>query len=147
MRTIDVSTTIEAPPEAVWSILAAGERYADWNPFITRVDGAFSPGARPTVRIAPPGRRAMTFRPIVTDATPQERLAWSGTLGVRGLCDAAHEFRLEAQSDGTTVLTQRETFRGLLVPLLSGMLEPTRRGFAAMNAALRARAERAVASR
>lgn len=147
MRTIEVTTTIDAPAATVWSILITGDAYEDWNPFITAVAGTCEVGARPTVRIAPPGRRAMSFRPTVTDATPELRLAWTGRLGMRGLCDAQHEFRLDATPAGTTVLTQRETFRGLLVPLLGGMLEPTRRGFEAMNTALRERAEQSMAAR
>lgn len=147
MRTIDVTTTIHAPASTVWSILVTGDAFHEWNPFITAVSGALEEGARPRLRIAPPGRRAMVFRPLVTDATPERRLAWTGALGVRGLCDAQHEFRLEARPDGTTVLVQRETFRGLLVPLLGGMLDPTRRGFEAMNTALRDRAEQSLATR
>lgn len=147
MRTIEVTTPIDAPPAAVWSILVAGDAYEEWNPFITAVAGAFELGARPRLRIAPPGRRAMGFRPIVIDATPGLRLAWVGKLVVRGLCDAQHEFRLEAAPDDTTVLVQRETFAGLLVPLLGGMIEATRGGFEAMNTALRERAERTPAAR
>ena len=147
MRTIEVTTTISAPAATVWSILVRGDAYQEWNPFITAVSGALEDGGRPRLRIAPPGRRAMTFRPLVTDATPERRLAWTGSIAVRGLCDAQHEFRLEPLPDGSTVLVQRETFRGLLVPLLGGMLEPTRRGFEAMNTALGERAEQSLAAR
>jgi hypothetical protein len=145
MVTIEESTAIRASQATVWEILTSGDAYAHWNPFIEVVSGGLREGARPTLRIAPPGRRAMTFRPLVFDATPQVRLAWAGKLGVRGLCDAEHEFRLEAVAANMTLLTQRETFRGLLVPMLRGMLEPTRKGFESMNAALRERAEQAAA--
>ena len=145
MATIEESTLIGAPRATVWEILTSVEAYRHWNPFIELVSGRLREGARPTLRIAPPGRRPMTFRPLVVDATPQVRLAWVGKLGMRGLCDAEHEFRLEAVAGDMTLLTQRETFRGLLVPMLGGMLEPTRRGFESMNAALRERAEQAAA--
>jgi hypothetical protein len=58
-----------------------------------------------------------------------------------GLSDAHHEFRLTPAPGGRTQLVQRETFRGVLVPLLGGMLEPTRQGFEAMHEALRQRVE------
>ena len=141
MRTIEARTIVDAPLIAVWRVLSAGQQYADWNPFITVVDGELVAGSRPTLRIRPPGRRASTFRPLVTHASPEAGLRWLGHLMVPGLCDADHQFHLTPLPDGGTQLVQRETFRGLLVPLLTGMLEPTRQGFEAMNEALRQRVE------
>ena len=70
MRTIEATEVIDAPPSVVWEVLVTGEDYAEWNPFITEVSGEFVPGARPRLRIAPPGKPGMTFRPRVLDATP-----------------------------------------------------------------------------
>jgi hypothetical protein len=139
MRTIESTTVIDAPLTDVWEVLSDGHQYGEWNPFITSVSGAFQRGARPTLRIAPPGKRAMTFRPRITDASPDRGLRWEGHLVLPGLCDAEHEFVLTPESPGRTRVTQRETFRGVLVPVLGGMLEPTRQGFDAMHEALRHR--------
>jgi hypothetical protein len=141
MRTIEATTVINAPLTAVWRVLGDGQQYVDWNPFITVVTGDLAPGSRPTLRITPPGKRGSTFRPRVVHASAEEGLRWLGRLILPGLCDADHEFRLTPSADGRTQLVQRETFRGVLVPLLAGMLEPTRQGFEAMNAALRQRVE------
>jgi len=141
MQTIEATTVIDAPLTAVWRVLSDGQQYADWNPFITVVAGDLAPGSRPTLRITPPGKRGSTFRPRVVHASAEEGLRWLGRLILPGLCDADHEFRLTSTVDGRTQLVQRETFRGVLVPLLGGMLEPTRHGFEAMNAALRQRVE------
>lgn len=141
MPTIEATTLIDAPLSAVWEVLAAGQQYADWNPFITVVAGELVPGSRPVLRITPPGKRPSTFRPRVVSTSPGEGLRWLGRLVLPGLCDANHEFHLTPAPGGYTHLVQRETFRGVLVPLLTGMLEPTRRGFKAMNIALRHRVE------
>jgi hypothetical protein len=141
MRTIEATTVINAPLADVWRVLIAGDQYAHWNPFIQVVSGDLAPGSRPTLRITPPGKRSSTFRPRVVQASPEAGLRWLGQLVLPRLCDADHEFRLAPTPDGRTQVTQRETFRGLLVPLLAGMLEPTRQGFEAMNSALRQRAE------
>ena len=51
-------------------------------------------------------------------------------------------FRLSPTTRGGTRFVQREEFRGLLVPLLwSSVSRNTQRGFEAMNAALKERAE------
>jgi hypothetical protein len=139
MRTIESTATIDATPTQIWDVLSAGEQYADWNPFITSVDGPLTVGSRPTLRIKPTGRSGMTFRPRVTHASPETGLRWRGRLFLPGLCDAEHQILLERESETRTRLVQRESFRGVLVPLLSGMLEPTRQGFDAMHGALRRR--------
>jgi len=59
---------------------------------------------------------------------------------VPGIFDGEHYFELTETSAGVR-LAQGELFTGLLVPLLSSMLAGTAKGFAAMNQALKARAE------
>jgi len=139
MRSIESTTTVDATREQVWDVLSASEQYADWNPFITRVDGPLEVGSRPTLRIAPHGRKGMTFRPRITHASPEHGLRWKGRLVLPGLCDAEHAILLEQLSETRTRVVQRESFRGVLVPFLGGMLEPTRQGFDAMHDALRRR--------
>ena len=146
MRTIEASIAIDAPLEAVWRTLSAGSAYSDWTPFITEVTGDLEVGQRPTLRIAPPGKKSMTFRPRITAASPTDGLRWTGRLVLPGLCDGTHEFVLRAETSTRTRLTQRESFRGVLVPLLGSMLEPTRNGFVAMNDALRRRVESEIAT-
>ena len=81
----------------------------------------------------------MTFRPIVETVEDGAVLRWRGRLGLPGLFDGEHELRVEATGAETSRFTQRETFRGVLVPLMGRILDDTDAGFAAMNAALDAR--------
>ncbi len=145
MKTIHVSTDIAAPVEIVWAQLSAVSEYAEWNPFITMFRGELVVGNQLEIRIAPPGGRAMTFRPTVTEVDEGERLEWLGRLGLPGVFDGRHSFHLGALGDDRTRLTQAEEFGGLLVPLMGGVLQRTRAGFAAMNEAIRLRSERVAA--
>lgn len=138
---ISATTTIDAPPAQVWQVLDETAAYGDWNPFIPELDGELVVGSRLRVRIVPPGGGGMTFRPTVTAVDRERHLAWLGRLGLPGLFDGTHSFTLAPRPDGGTDLTQREVFRGLLVPLFGSMLRRTEAGFVAMNDALRARAE------
>ena len=140
MTTIETTTEIAATPDAVWAVLTDFERYADWNPFITAAEGTARVDERLRIRVHPPRSRAMTFKPTVTAAVPGERLEWLGRLGVRGLFDGRHEFRLEALADDRTRLVQRESFSGLLTGLLLNDAR-IRNGFEAMNDALKTRVE------
>lgn len=145
MRELRTATHIDAAPETVWRILTDFSRYPDWNPFIPHAEGEAREGARLEVRIEPPGGRGMTFRPTVQRAEPNRELRWLGRLLLPKLFDGEHIFELHPIEDGSTHFVQREIFGGLLVPLLWRSIEPaTRRGFDAMNAALKARAEHAA---
>lgn len=144
MRSIETSIEIQAPPATVWRVLTDFAGYPAWNPFIPSIEGEARTGARLRVRIAPPGRSPMTFRPTVLAAEPARELRWLGHLLIPGLFDGEHAFRLEARGPAACLLHHSERFSGLLLPLFGpGMLEATRQGFEAMNAALKRRAEAA----
>lgn len=140
-HSISRSIEIDAPPEAVWSQLADTAAYPDWNPFVRRLEGRLEEGAPLEVEIAPPGGRAMTFRPTVLAARPNRELRWRGRLLLPGLFDGEHAFRIEPLEGDRSRFTQSERFSGLLVRPLRRSLANTERGFEAMNEALKARAE------
>jgi hypothetical protein len=84
----------------------------------------------------------MTFRPIILALQPEAELRWLGRLMLPGIFDGEHQFQLEPIGEARTRLIHRETFSGLLVPLLWRKLDTqTRQGFEAMNRALKQRAE------
>ncbi len=146
-KTITHSVEVSAPPDLVWRILVDFSSFPEWNPFIVQAQGEAEAGSRLKVRIQPRGKRAMTFRPVVQEAVPPNRLRWIGHLLVPGLFDGEHSFLAEESGSGTR-FTQSETFRGVFVPLSEKSLTATREGFEAMNEALKRRAEsNAVKSR
>jgi hypothetical protein len=138
MKKLEHITDIPAPAEEVWAVLTDTGSYAEWNPFIRKLEGPWAPGARLAVAIKA-GAREMGFRPTVLAYEEGRLIRWRGRLLLPGIVDGEHELRVEPLSDSTSRFTQRETFRGLLVPFLRGTLEDTDRGFADMNEALRER--------
>ncbi|NUC71163.1 SRPBCC domain-containing protein [Haloterrigena sp. SYSU A558-1] len=143
---IELFEEIDAPPDVVWDVLLEFDSYPEWNPFVRAIEGTPAKGERLRVRIAPPDARAVTFEPEVVVVEENHRLAWVGRLVVPFAFDGYHEVRLEPVADGErTRLLHRETFRGALVPLLFDR-ESLERGFAAMNAAIKDRAESRIAA-
>ena len=140
MQTVEAQTVIHAPREAVWKELTNGAAYRQWNPFIRRLDGRLEPGRKITVRVEPPGSSGITFRPTVQTVEAPRRLAWLGRFGLPHLFDGRHEFVLEALDDDRTRLIQRETFGGVLVPVMLRRAS-VESGFEAMNEALKNRVE------
>jgi hypothetical protein len=135
--------TIAATPERVWRELTDFAAYPEWNPFITSASGRVAAGERLTMRMQPEGGRPLTIRPTVRAAVPDRHLRWLGRLGLPGLFDGEHSFTIEPIDGDGVRLIHEEQFRGVLVPLLNGMLHRTTLpAFESMNRALKERAER-----
>lgn len=142
MRTIHTEIGILAPAERVWAILVDTKAWPGWNPFIVSLEGRLAVGENLTVQIRPPGRKEMVFRPRVVKFEPGREARWLGALGMAGLFDGEHGFRVVPEAEGRCRFEQFETFSGILsTPILWMMEQQTRDGFVAMNTALKARAE------
>ena len=85
--------TLPAEPSALWAHLTYTESMGSWNPSITSMYGVLEVGERITVRIAPAGGRAMSFKPRITALEPGRRLEWLGTLGLPGSSTAGTRSR------------------------------------------------------
>ncbi len=141
-REIRTEVGIDAPPSAVWEVLAALDTWSEWNPVFAGVKlaGPLREGTRGRLMLdlpAPVGRRSLGVR-LVT-VRPQQELAWVG--GVRGVMKGRHGFRLEATASGTRVV-HFEVFSGLLAPgLVALMRTQLGKGYARLNRGLRERCE------
>ncbi len=141
MTTLRHAVTVGAPAETVWRVLADFGAYPEWNPFIPEIAGELREGARLAVRIAPPGGSPTTFRPRVLEVAPPRAFRWLGHLFIPGLVDGEHRFLIEPAQKQCR-FTQEEEFRGALASLILRRIgAATERGFAAMNEALKSRAE------
>jgi len=144
---IHTEIDIDASPESVWRILRDLDHYEDWNPFIVSAAGLIAVGESLTARIQPPGSKASTFKPTVTEVDPEHTFEWLGRLVLPGVFDGRHRFELEATPNGGTRLVHSESFSGVLVRLLRKSLDnQTMQGFNEMNVALKARVEAHVGS-
>jgi hypothetical protein len=141
MKEARTSIEIGASAERVWEIVTDFDSYPDWNPFIRSASGKPEQGEKLEVTIQPPGGRAMTFKPTVLAAERAQELRWLGHLLLPRLFDGEHSFRIEQIDSGRVRFVQSERFSGVLVPLFGKTLDKTRRGFEAMNEALKRRAE------
>ena len=141
MREIRTQIEIAAPAQTVWSVLTDFAAFAEWNPFIVRAEGQLVTGNRLAVTLRPPGHRATRFRPTVLSVEPGRAFRWLGHLGLPGIFDGRHIHEIEVLGPERVRYIQREEFTGALVPLLGSMLRDAERGFGAMNAALKERAE------
>jgi hypothetical protein len=138
MRELSTQIEFDGTPDEVWEVLRDLAAHAEWNPFITRIEGELRPGAKLEVQLAPEGERGITMRPTVLAVEPGRELRWLGHLLVPGVFDGEHRFLIEEPRPGRVRFTQSERFGGILLPLLWKKLRDggTAKGFRAMNEAL-----------
>src|SRR4051795_4717545 len=107
--TLITEITIDAPPLRVWQVLTDLAAYGEWNTFIVAATGRAEVGDRLTLRMQPVVGRETTVHPTVAEVREGALLRWGGRVGMPGLFDVDHRFRLEA-TDGGTRLVQEEDF-------------------------------------
>lgn len=129
---------IDAPPSAVWAVLAEPASYGEWNPFLVSMEGELTEGATLTNTMRPSNGTAMIFRPTVLAVVAERELRWLGRLLLPRLFDGEHYFLLRANERGT-LLVHGERFHGIGLWFID--VEGFRIDFEAMNAALKKRAE------
>ena len=139
MSELRTEIEINAPPERVWQILTDTEKFLEWNPFIHRLKGNLIVGETIEVFLGESPNKGMTFRPKVLEVTPNRTFRWLGKLFFGGIFDGEHIFEIELLDDKRVRFVQREKFGGIAVRFFN--FDSTRRGFEAMNRALKARAE------
>ncbi|MBP9748973.1 SRPBCC domain-containing protein [Patescibacteria group bacterium] len=142
MKILETCATIHASPEKIWAALIDFSAYPSWNPFIRSIAGIPRLGEKISARIEPPGGQAMTFHPQIIRFAEGKELRWLGHLLLPGIFDGEHCFALHDEGNGTTLFSQTEIFRGLLVPFFEKTITVnTKQGFEAMNLALKIRCE------
>jgi hypothetical protein len=142
MPILQAVTEIDAPADRVWEILSDVGNYPRWNPFIRGVSGRLAVGETIEVYLALAPGRIQKFTPRVTAFQPGREIRWLGRLWQPHVFDGEHRLLIEPLDEARVRFTQREVFRGVLVPLLLAAIgKDTQRGFVEMNQALKAEAE------
>jgi hypothetical protein len=132
---------VQAPAALIWEIVADLERWAEWNPTYTRASGAMRIGETLSLTLALPGQSPQEIRPKVIDWVPNEQLHWQLSM-LSGTIRTLRYIEIEALAEAASVVDNGELFQGLMGPSLGKrMAGPLRRGFKAMNEALKDRAE------
>ncbi len=137
MKAFATTTLIQATPQAVWDVLTDAASWTAWNPTVDRVDGTIAPGQKITVyaRLSP-GR---AFPVKVSVFEPPLRMVWTGGMPL-GLFKGERTYTLTPLAGGTQ-FAMRETFSGLMAPLITRSIPDMQPAFEAFAAALQQRCE------
>ncbi len=132
---------IQAPAEIIWEVVYDLERWSEWNPTYPKASGAIRIGEPLALTLALPGQAEQEIRPRVLDWVPNEQLHWQLSL-LGGMIKTLRYIEIEALAEAGCVVDNGEIFGGLMGSSLGRRMSgPVRRGFRAMNEALKERAE------
>ena len=141
MRTRHAEIDIEAPQALIWRILVDLEHYAEWNPFTYGYSGTLGVGEPFVFKVRMNAALKLDAPEVFHLIEPPNRIAWRGAYP-HWLVAATRYQVLTPLTPTRTHYHTWETFRGglgLVVVTLFG--RDVERGFQAMAAALKARAE------
>ena len=134
---------VQAPADVIWEIVADLDRWAEWNPTYTRASGVIRIGEPLALTLLLPGQSPPEIKPRVVDWVPGEQLHWQLKM-LSGAIRTLRYIEIESLGPASSVVDNGELFQGLMGPSLGKrMAGPVRRGFRAMNEALKDRAEAA----
>jgi hypothetical protein len=138
MKTFEASICIRATSDAIWQILTDASRYTTWNKTVDKVEGRIAPGEKIKVHAKiSPGR---SFPLKITEFVPGKKMIWASGMPL-GLFKGERIFTLTERSDGAVEFRMRESFSGLLSPLIERSIPDLQPAFDEFAADLKKRAE------
>lgn len=139
MKEYKASTTIQAAPEKIWSILTQGAAWPEWDPSCDKIEGRMALGEKiKAFTKLSPGR---AFPVKVTEFVPNQKMTWTGGMPL-GLFKGVRTFTLTPQGDKTE-FTLHEVFSGPMLALIGGSIPDMTDAFNGFVQGLKGRAEKA----
>lgn len=138
---------IQAPAEVIWEVVHDLAGWQAWNPTYPRAEGEIRIGNMLDLDLALPGQPTQQIKARVLDWVPNEQLHWELKF-MGGLIKTLRYIEIAPLAETGCVVDNGEIFGGLMGPSLGKRMRgPVRRGFLAMNEALKIRAEALWAER
>jgi hypothetical protein len=138
MKSYEASATIDATPEAVWSILVDGGSYTDWDSGVVALEGDIALGQR--LKVTSEANPARAFPVRVTEVDPARSMRWSGGMPL-GLFKGERTFTLRPRGDAETEFVVREEYSGPMLGLIWRSMPDLGPSFEKFARGLKARAE------
>lgn len=142
MKKIKTEIIIDKDVSTVWKVLTDFENYPNWNPFVRLVQGEKRVRAPLKVACRQPNGKMIKFKPTILNFDLDQEFRWKGKLGIKGIFDGQHYFKLEKLNENQTKFIHGEDMSGILVSLLWSKLDKMNISFESMNQALKKECEK-----
>jgi hypothetical protein len=132
---------IQAPAEVIWGLIHDLASWETWNPTYPKASGDIHIGSTLEMTLQLPGQAPQQIKPVVLEWVPNEQLHWRLSL-MGGLVKTLRYIEIEQLAEASCIVSNGEFFAGLVGPsVVKRAGGSVRRGFIAMNEALKVRAE------
>lgn len=131
-RTTSVSTTINADPSIVWTLLTNASDYPRWNSTVKSIEGEVKEGKK--IRLVSTLAPDRTFKLKIKDVVPEKMLHWGDFQGNRF-------FYIQKNDNGGMTFTMQEKIGGFMFPLYAGKIPSFDNNFETFAADLKKEAE------
>lgn len=111
-KSVHTEVIIPSAPEKVWQVLTDIERYHEWNPVITLVNGELEEGNKVTYRFQETDSKAANISSKVIEITPHTHLNHKG--GIWGVITFDQHYYLEPNELETKFIIH-EDYTGVYV--------------------------------
>ncbi len=130
---------INAPIEKVWSAIIDFESYHLWNTQLEYLGGEVKPNGQLNLRLSAEGTTPYAFKPTISHWKENEKFAWLSRTGLPRVFDGEHFFELTKTVNNSTLVTNREEYRGVLSLVIKNlpMMKNAAAGFQKMNRELK----------
>ena len=140
---VNTAIVIDASLSDVWKVLGDPAQFPEWNPLIKEFSGDIRRRGKIYVELDIPGVGIRTYEATLLGYQIDHEYIWEYDLPIPRLYTGKHKLIIDPNPGGGVRLRNEEELRGLLVgPLTASYLEKKRKGFEAMNKALKERVER-----
>ena len=124
MPEIKTEIEISAPPSKVWSIIIDINNWQKWSPIINDSNGTASVGSKLSITMMgkESGKDGPKYNPVITDLDEPNYFRWRAHMLAGFIFTNEKIFELEETNSGTRLI-HKETFSGLLAPIICGQME------------------------
>ncbi|WED23231.1 SRPBCC domain-containing protein [Vibrio sp. JC009] len=105
-KSVHTEIDIPASPSKVWQVLTDVERYPEWNPVFTVLDGKLEQGEKITYQVQESEEKSAKIAAKVKSYIPHKLLNQSG--GYWGILTFDHTYLLEPVENGTRVIIHED---------------------------------------
>jgi hypothetical protein len=141
---VRITETLEvaAPAATVWAVITDLDRYPEWNPFVVACRSTLQPGSPIDMRVRVLPFVAQPQRETIFEHEPGRRLSYGLAPMPLGALASRRSHTVESMSAERARYESDFRLDGWLAPVVQGLLgRRLAAGFAAMSAAIKARAE------
>ena len=137
-RRYEVTRSIDAPADTVWSLLTDADSYAAWNKAVVSIEGPIHQGNTiKLVSIADPKR---TFKLDVVEMQAPQHMVWSDGMPL-GLFTGRRTYTITRSEDEGCEFTMVEEFTGPLAALITRAIPDLTHSFTTFADSLKTAAE------